>query len=220
MKARRTPGLIILAIMLCIALWPGHVALGEQEQNLLTNGGFEELDESGQPVGWTQDMYVCDGQNCVSISSGSANDARYAQTVPCERSSIYRLSGWVRAEGVPEGTTGVNLSVENSFISTTPVTGTSDEWTYVEVYGLTGAEQTELTVYARLGFYSDTLSGRAYFDDLSLTKVDTVPDGALFGLFYIDQAETADDTAVETTHDYTSAIVITALAFAALRSSS
>ena len=125
MKARRTPGLIILAIMLCIALWPGHVALGEQEQNLLTNGGFEELDESGQPVGWTQDMYVWDagvsvfevseqgaydGQNCVSISSGSANDARYAQTVPCERSSIYRLSGWVRAEGVPEGTTGVNLS--------------------------------------------------------------------------------------------------------------
>lgn len=231
MKARRTPGLIILAIMLCIALWPGHVALGEQEQNLLTNGGFEELDESGQPVGWTQDMYVWDagvsvfevseqgaydGQNCVSISSGSANDARYAQTVPCERSSIYRLSGWVRAEGVPEGTTGVNLSVENSFISTTPVTGTSDEWTYVEVYGLTGAEQTELTVYARLGFYSDTLSGRAYFDDLSLTKVDTVPDGALFGLFYIDQAETADDTAVETTHDYTSAIVITALAFAAI----
>ncbi len=75
---------------------------------------------------------------------------------------------------------GANLSVESAFSLSNAVVGTSadGEWTYMELYGLTGPEQTSLTVMVRLGFYGSTVTGTAMFDDISLEKTDTVPEGA------------------------------------------
>lgn len=52
---------------------------------------------------------------------------------------------------------------------------TAGEWQYVELYGETGPEQTEVTVFARLGGYSGESRGTAAFDNLSLREVNIVP---------------------------------------------
>ncbi len=46
------------------------------------------------------------------------------------------------------------------------------------LYGRTGADQTELTLWARLGGYSATCTGTAWFDDFELRKISTLPEGA------------------------------------------
>lgn len=238
MNKRQTPLIIALALALVLSLWP-LTALGEEEstggENILTNSSFEELDASGMPVGWSKDMYIWDdgvsmfdviegeahtGNNCVRIRSYSENDARFIQTVDCKPSTMYRLSGWARVSDVAEDVVGANLSIENAFSSTNVLTGTSadGEWTYLELYGYTGADQTSLTVMVRLGFYGSTVTGTAMFDDISLEEVTEVPADANFGLLYQDTTD-IDDTETDTTaasHDHTMLIMLIALAFAVL----
>ena len=229
MNKRWVQALMLVALALCVSLLPAG-ALGDAEgENLLANAGFEELDGTGVPVGWAKSMYNWDdgvtafdvvtgtahtGNVCVRVRSLGENDARYEQTVACEPNTVYRLSGWVRVEDVPEGTMGANLSVEDAFSSTNSVTGTSaeGEWTYMELYGITGPEQTSLTVMARLGFYGSTITGTAWFDDIALEHVHEIPDGVLFGYLYQD---TGDSGAAEVeVRDYTAYLIALALAFA------
>ncbi|MGN0742356.1 MAG: carbohydrate binding domain-containing protein, partial [Candidatus Fimadaptatus sp.] len=229
MNKRWVQVLMLVALALCVSLMPTG-ALGDAEgENLLANAGFEELDGTGMPVGWARSMYNWDdgvtafdvvtgtahtGSACVRVRSLGENDARFEQTVACEPNTVYRLSGWVRVEDVPEGTMGANLSVEDAFSSTNSVTGTSaeGEWTYIELYGITGPEQTSLTVMARLGFYGSTITGTAWFDDIALEHVHEIPDGAMFGYLYQD---TGDSGATEAApRDYTAYLIALALAFA------
>lgn len=233
MDKRRTPLIVVLALALIFSLLPG-LALGEEAgENLLTNGSFEELDASGFPAGWSKGMYdwndgitVFDtveggahsGTHSARLRSFGENDARYEQTVACEPSTLYKLSGWARTEDVSMDVVGANLSVENAFSLSNAVVGTSadGEWTYMELYGLTGPEQTSLTVMVRLGFYGSTVTGTAMFDDISLEKTDTVPEGATFGYLYQDTVTTQTDDTVAESSDYTVPILIIALALAVL----
>lgn len=158
-------------------------------ENLLENGSFEELDRSGMPIGWNRDAYhmdegytlfavdeedSTDGSYSVSIQNVGENDARYSQTVSVEPESLYCFSGFIRTENVESGH-GANLSIEGLYTFSECVHDTSDGWKYIEWYGETGPEQTSVTLYARLGGYSGESTGKAWFDDLSLEKVDEYP---------------------------------------------
>ena len=192
-------------------LWP-CAGLCDDE-NLLQNGDFESLDASGMPVGWTRDMYDrtdgitlfgdadgMDGSHGASIVSLGENDARFVQTVACEPNALYRLSGFARVDNVEGGGNGANLSVLGPTTLSNTITGTSadGEWTYLELYGLTGEDQTSMDVCVRLGFYGSTVTGEAVFDNVRLEKVDAVPAGATYGLLYKQpKAQPASDTSKE-----------------------
>lgn len=230
MKVCRRPIRAVLALILLAVLLPGSAAFGEGA-NLIANGSFEELDPNGFPSGWTKGMYNWDegvtlfdivqdgaheGRGSARIRSYGDNDARLEQKVECKPNTVYRLSGWVRAENVPQGSFGVNLSIENLFVKTDAVTGTSgaDDWSYVEMYGMTGPAQYELNVYARLGFYGDTITGTAYFDDIRLEEAEDIPSGAAIMSF--DAAPPEPQAAKTESPNYTAAIIIIALGFMAL----
>ena len=176
--------------------------------NLLNNADFIHIGNDGLPEGWETDAYILepgytvfgieegDSEHpvAVSIQNIGENDARFAQTVEVEPDSLYLLSGYICAEGV-KGGHGANLSVEGVYAFSEEFYDTEKEWKYIEYYGETGPDQEYLTVFARLGGYSGTSTGRACFAGLSLIKVDRVPGNGVADLWY--KATSYDDDEYE-----------------------
>ncbi len=169
-----------------LAAWPALA-----EENLLQNGDFEQVHD-GWPVSWEEDMWLydvgvtylelreggADGGLCALVENVSSNDARFVQTVEVQPDTVYRLTGFVKAEGIdPETGAGASLSVIGSYGMFPSVYDTGGEWTELTSYFKTHANQRSLIVGARLGDYSADNSGKAWFDGLSLTRVDEAPAG-------------------------------------------
>ncbi len=177
--------------------------------NLLKNPGFEELDQAGKPVGWFCDAYELrvgitqfgtsasarSGQQAILIENFDMNDARYAQEVKVDSNAIYRLSGWVRADGILDAGHGANLSIGGVYVFSDSVYETYGEWKYLELYGRTGKDQKTVTVFARVGGYSGESQGSAYFDDLVLEKVDELPADVYAPAWYATQTVSKADPA-------------------------
>ena len=190
MKLRKTFCLMVLAALLLTAqaAWAS--------ENLLANPGIEEVDGDGLPSSWYKGMWYYDGSSELSAVSGayeggyslyvdnlSENDARFEQTVEVEPDTIYRISCMVRAEGCsPEGA-GAGISIKDTFVSSETVYDTSGAWVPVTLYGVTGSDQDELTVMARVGGYGSLNVGRAWFDAFEMTAMEQAPTGAFVQSF-------------------------------------
>ena len=198
--------LLFIFIPLFLFLFAGAGAT-EDDDNLLINGDFESIGNDGLPDGWFTDAYRMDpGYSVFSMTEGingaeshavqiqnvTRNDARFAQTVNVEPETMYCLSGYICTDGITEGH-GANLSIEGIYAFSDRLYDTKGEWQKVEYYGETGPEQTEITVFVRLGGYSGESKGTAAFDRLSLTKKETVPDGILADLWYKPDDSIEDD---------------------------
>ena len=195
-----------LTVLLAVVILLSAVCLSCQAyaENLLENGDFSAAGKDGIPAGWYTDAYILDAGYsvfsmyegdedhpvAVSIQNIGENDARFAQTVEVEPDSFYCLSGFIRAENV-KGGHGANLSVEGIYAFSDKCYDTEGEWEYIEYYGETGPDQDEITVFARLGGYSGESTGKASFAELSLTKVDCIPDNGSADRWY--RADLYDD---------------------------
>jgi dolichyl-phosphate-mannose-protein mannosyltransferase len=176
----------ITCLLLCLASLVVISTSVLAEQNLLTNGDFEKAGSGQVPVGWQADCWkpssvltvtdkkVHSGKYALQIKSGEENDARMIQVVKVKPNTYYRLSGWVAAENVSLNKNGANIGVVLDFNFAKPVSGTAD-WTPAEFNFQTDASQTEVTIAARLGMWGDTVTGTAYFDDLSLVELANAP---------------------------------------------
>ena len=193
---------LALTLMMCVTAAAG-------EANLLANGGFETLDASGNPVDWyptayrTQEGYsriavtsekAHSGQYSAVVENASANDARYTCTVSVEPSSLYRLSAYVLVESMEDTGNGANLGIEDIYSYSDCLFDTDGEWQYLEWYGETGEDQHELTFGVRVGGYGAESTGKAYFDDVVLEKVDALPSGVFASIWYETQSYVSYDT--------------------------
>ena len=175
--------------------------------NLLFNGNFEILDTDGLPSGWFPDAYLMDpgysvfssaegmdgsGTNAASVNNTASNDARFAQDVSVEPETLYCLSGYIKADSISGGH-GANLSIEGVYAFSEKVYETDGEWKYIEYYGETGPEQYSVTIFARVGGYSGESKGHAFFDNLKLQIVESVPDGVIADLWFVSNAYDYDD---------------------------
>ena len=187
---------ILAAVLILFLLFSVGYCEGES-RNLLQNGDFAELDSEGLPAHWYTDAYFLNSgysvfgasegddvhRHIITIQNIAENDARFAQSVAVEPETLYRLSGYIRADGV-DGIHGANLSIEGIYAFSDECFNTEDEWEYIEYYGETGPEQRSIVVLARLGGYSGVSTGKASFADLSLTKVDSVPGDLIADRWY------------------------------------
>ncbi|MDF2927735.1 MAG: glycosyl transferase family protein [Paenibacillaceae bacterium] len=182
MKARI--GRIGLLALLGLFLWTGICSAAD---NLLHNGDFEQGSGS---AGWEQDVwnhgdtysrlmitadYAHAGRRSVFIDSIRENDAKWIQAVAVKPEALYKLSGWIRAEGIGTEAKGANLSVLGSSDMSVDLKDTGGEWQYVELYGKTGAKQKEMKIALRIGGYGSLNKGKAWFDDVALEEVQAVP---------------------------------------------
>ncbi len=176
-----------LVAAVCMALALPHALA---EENLLLNGGFEEL-RDGTPSSWSRDMwrsgtgvsYLTSGGEglsgglCAVVENVASNDARFAQAAQVKPDTVYRLSGWVKAQGLNPDEGGAGFSILGTYAGFPSVYDTQGEWVFLDCHVKTHKSQTSVTVAARLGFYSQDTSGSAMFDDVSLTQADAVPEG-------------------------------------------
>ncbi len=135
------------------------------------------------PTDWTTEQwgnptYAADsnvfysGNYSGRISASNSVDGRFVQTVAVNPDTLYRLEGYIRTDNVvidSPGNVGANLTVVvggNYMYSRVSLSGTND-WTRVWVDFNSGT-QTSIQLEARLGHFSSTCTGTAWFDDISL----------------------------------------------------
>ncbi|MDD3335640.1 MAG: phospholipid carrier-dependent glycosyltransferase [Eubacteriales bacterium] len=219
-------------LLLCMFLLVPALALGQSASNLITNGDFESLDEFGDPSGWYATSYRKEqgysrlmltdevshsGKYAVSVQNASLNDARYTYNAAVEPNALYRLSAYVLVAEMGDEGNGANLAIEDIYSFCPGVYDTNGDWQLLEWYGRTGENQNTLCFGVRVGGYGSESIGHAYFDDVSLVKVDAVPDGVLPAIWYSVATSAADkDTAAESTGQSTLAFIVLALGFGLL----
>ena len=201
-------GTALLAVMMIVLMLP---CAAMAEENLLKNPGFEELDKDGMPTGWYTDAYVSqtgytsygtagesyEGEYCAVVNNHGMNDARFAQKVSVEPNSLYLLSGWIKVDSMLDSGKGANLSIKDIYVFSDSVFESDNDWHYVELYGETGEDQHDVTVFARVGGYSGESQGKAYFDNLSLKKVEGIPGDATAKLWFSRKVTTPAEPAKE-----------------------
>ena len=160
------------------------------DAELVKNGDIEQLEASGEPVNWFRDMWFWDdgisdltvsndahsGENCLMVANYGENDARFVQEIAVEPDAWYHISCMVRCEDCGSGSAGAGISVLGCMASSEYVYSTLGEWVKVDLYGRTGKNQKTISVALRVGGYSALNTGKAWFDDVSVTRVKSVPD--------------------------------------------
>jgi len=149
--------------------------------NLVPNASFEQADGQ-RPRAWRQNRWGGEGtqtyantgrtgSRSVELSSDQGGDLSWTATVPVEPFARYRLSGWIKTDGVKpaEGARGALLNLHDlQSVATLAVTGTAD-WARVETEFDT-EDQSRVQVNCLLGGWG-LATGKAWFDDLSLEKI-------------------------------------------------
>jgi murein DD-endopeptidase MepM/ murein hydrolase activator NlpD len=153
----------------------GELHFGGQTQQLRAAFTVGALPPGWAPDQWqsvsvfTLDRSIAHGGGrSARITSMTENDARWTQHVAVRPNASYVLSGWIRTENVRSDVIGASLGLVDDWTRTTDLRGTQG-WTYVEVTIDTGT-RSDLWIGCRLGHWSNTTTGTAWFDDLTLRQ--------------------------------------------------
>lgn len=150
--------------------------------NLIPNASFEK-ENGGRPEGWRSVTHSGRGKfelagqgrtgsRSVKLSSDEGADVSWAARVSVKPRSEYRLTGWIKTEGVKKvgGAHGAMFNIHELQDpirgATKALTGDND-WTQVQL-SFNSGEMREVTVNCLFGAWGRA-TGTAYFDDLQLT---------------------------------------------------
>ena len=220
-------------LLICFSLGTQSAGVNSPSEicksDLVTNGGFElPVDvPTAEPLNWDTGQWMPysqfsrdydnahSGGSSLRIKSPTANDAWLWQPVAVEPETPYVLTGWIKTENVSAGV-GANLSIVGTWTHTEGFTGTND-WTRVSLWFNSGAN-TQITIGARLGYWSSLCSGTAWFDDLRLRpiKLDgTHPSWKILVLIY-DKTDAVVTDITGVSHHFVGAMAATEIERAAL----
>ncbi len=157
------------------------VRLAQLGDELILNGSFEELD-GDTPAKWTilyfrgqkAQFRVPDlahtGKRSIEISADKVTESSVYIDVPVEKNSTYELSAWIKTENVSGEGRGAMLFLKGH--PDTPVSegvkGTKD-WAQLKVKFQT-YEDESVRINCLFGGWG-TVTGKAWFDDVSLRKL-------------------------------------------------
>jgi len=160
----------------------------------ISNPGFEQLEPSGAVVGWSLVSDVSsEGASFAGegeAAHGGVGSARLAvkghgtvtaesNAVALEVGRLYRLSGWIRTDGVisdpmakyPTAVPACLSMKALPFTNHSPAVGGDSDWTRVEMLFIATAASDRVRLH--LG-YNGMARGIASFDDLRLEPVDDI----------------------------------------------
>jgi|LSQX01.2.fsa_nt_gb hypothetical protein len=182
------------------------ISIAFAQNELVSNSSFEEIYDA-KPVSWKTWLYnqspgavefktengsARTGDNYAVIISNKENDARFMQDVMVEENSMYKISAWIKTENVGEQKLGANISIEGRLETSKDIRGTTSDWQYAEMYVATGKGIDRITISIGLGGYSNENKGKAFFDDVLMEKVDTIPQGAVIAHIDTENMESQD----------------------------
>lgn len=168
-------------------------------ENIIKNGSFEKS-TGQQPQFWlietwkrpgecpacrfqTETAFSREGATSLFSKHEDFNVSRWVQEVPVKPKTPYRLSGWIKTEGVSHSKTGAYLQVDAiaqkpwlffgtrrqmEFLGRTPETINSSDWRYVEIVFRTRHDHERIKVICGLGDFGAHVKGTVYFDMIQL----------------------------------------------------
>lgn len=199
-------GIMLTAIISVLFAVTAFIAYGE-EGNILKNPGFEEV--SGElPANWAPDVYLKDADaGKVSVEDGKGrsnskalairntklNDSKVFQDVQVQPGKIYKISCWIKAEGILNKAGSANLTLLNGKGIHTSVeySDTKNDWKELSLY-IKMTDSDNLKVGCRLGGQGTTNQGTAYFDDMSVELINEVPEGVVVNDFLIPGSDSSN----------------------------
>ena len=161
--------------------------------NLLTNSSYEEMSEPGKPLSWstytweenTKDIafelsdVARSGSHSVTMSSEQGGDGYWLQHVEVTPYTNYRLSGWVKTEDIASKgglgayfLVGPRLGTTGGILPSREFSMGTHDWTQQE-FVFNSLQYKTLVVFLLFGG-GDGVTGKAWFDDLSLTPMTSV----------------------------------------------
>ena len=179
-------GIIAIVIVLIgFAILPQARA----EQPILLNGDLAKGSEN-QPDDWRTDAWVNDpsavafawdhppagGPGMVEVTALKENDARWLQSLSLSE-GWYFISGEIKTENVGNDKIGANISVMDDSVMSAEIKGTTD-WTHVNLYFRVGKKGADIDVALRVGGFGSLNTGKAYYRNVTMTRVDAPPPNA------------------------------------------
>jgi formylglycine-generating enzyme required for sulfatase activity/serine/threonine protein kinase len=160
---------------------PENVTHGVPDlRDAVQNPSFEETGDDGAPGCWHNKIFSGNptfavasvghsGNRSFSITADEPSCACVGQLVPVRPQTDYRLSAWIRTEGVKTigNARGANLDV--FFVANTPARTGSSDWSLVHVVFNSG-KRTALLIRCYFGFGGEA-TGKAWFDDVRLERL-------------------------------------------------
>ncbi len=117
----------------------------------------------------------------VKIESKSDNDARISQKIDVSPNSKYKVELYAKYENVTKGENdsgaGFNISSIDGSEKTGAISGSSDGWHIVTAYFTTSEGQIDTELSIGIGGYGAVSSGVVYLDNITVTKVNSIPEG-------------------------------------------
>jgi Gpi18-like mannosyltransferase len=204
-RSRRAPKVAAaLALVVLLTLAPsltgGSATAFAARDVKFTNAGFEDSarpagDKVGSVPGWVvfdySEQYEDNsaasiisydvGRNgsaaAIKLQNVLANDVRVYQKVKVDSETLYKFTAYAKAEGVGDGGKGANISVMGMFACSEDVRDTNGEYVELVMYGKTGKGQKTVEISFGLGGYGNIAVGTAWFDDVSVERLDSAPHG-------------------------------------------
>lgn len=179
--ALRTIALVSLGLI-CVS----GAALGQDTvPNLILNGdlrqGAGNLPENWHTNGWKIGPEFASGTwvhrsgapGELEVFSLQPNDFYWAQTLHLDP-GWYHFTAEVRAEDVPQGGGGANLSVIEDGITSPHIFGTTD-WQTVGFYLKVGSSSGDVSIACRLGGFASLNTGKAFCRNIQAVAVNEAP---------------------------------------------
>lgn len=152
-------------------------------QGAVTNGSFEKSD-GDRPASWRSqtwagkasfrhDTKARTGKYSVLVESSEGVDGGWQAQLAVKPYSKYKLTAWIKTEGVEKvDGQGALINLHTRSEKTVPISGTQD-WKQVSLDIETGADDV-IVVNCLLGYYGRA-KGKAWFDDIEMTLLETRP---------------------------------------------
>ena len=187
---RRRRAILLCAVFLGAALAaalsaPRRAAAAD---NLLLNGDFAKGSED-QPDLWRTEAWVnkpdafqahwhsySDKPSELEIDNLQADDGRWMQSLTVQP-GWYQLSVDLRTENVGAKESGATISVMEDGIMSADIHGTTD-WQRVTLYLKVGGHGADIDVALRVGGFGSLNTGKAFFRNASLVRIDAPPPSA------------------------------------------
>lgn len=154
------------------------------DDNLLANGSFEKgsnkwemttHDHSVEVKMVVDKKMLFHDKPTLRVTNPGVTDTHIAQKVKVKPNTRYRISGWIKAQDIKDtrGSTatrdGASLCITGKYGSRTGIVNT-DTWTEVS-QEFKSQDETEMLFECRLGYFGATVSGTAWFAEISLHEV-------------------------------------------------
>lgn len=209
---KKSTGLKAILILITVFMLTSLTACGSGGEISLENTNFEEgMTDVGGITGWQRyDYYgkmAADNPytvfsatengyegGAVCIENKQLNDARIFQHVHAAKGTKYKVTAMIKTENVSEAGAGANISVKDYAGISERVIGTTD-WKEITLY-VDVTMSGGFDICMSLGGYSAESTGKAYFDNVTIEKVSSIPSGASSVIVY-DSSLSSDEAVKE-----------------------